>query len=280
MGVVNTTYTFTSTDTITSAKMNNIIDDTTFTSDAIQGTTLQVVSPGKLAVSAGGITSNEMAANSVVTAAITDSSVTTAKIADSNVTTAKIADSNVTTAKIADSSVTTAKIADSSVTPAKLSQPLTLGTAKATTSGSIVEFTGIPSWVKRITMIFDGVGTNGANNLDLQIGSGSYATSGYDTLCSYVGGSGSSVVAFGGGFGIVVGGSTGLCYGRYTLDLFGGNKYIGSGVFHVHTVGVAQYTMQSAGSSPVLSGPIDRIRIVVIGGANTFDSGSINIMYE
>jgi hypothetical protein len=101
MGVVNTTYTFTSTDTITSAKMNNIIDETTFTSDAIQGSTLQVVSPGKLAVSAGGITSNEMAANSVVTAAITDLNVTTAKIANLNVTTAKIADANVTSAKIA-----------------------------------------------------------------------------------------------------------------------------------------------------------------------------------
>ena len=91
MGVVNTTYTFLGTDTITSAKLNNIIDETTFTGDAIQGTTLQVVSPGKLAVSAGGITSNEMAANSVVTTAITDSSVTTAKIADSNVTQAKLA---------------------------------------------------------------------------------------------------------------------------------------------------------------------------------------------
>jgi hypothetical protein len=91
MGVVNTTYTFLGTDTITSSKLNNIIDDTTFTSDAIQGTTLQVVSPGKLAVSAGGITSNEMAANSVVTTAITDSNVTTAKIADANVTQAKLA---------------------------------------------------------------------------------------------------------------------------------------------------------------------------------------------
>jgi hypothetical protein len=68
MGVVNTTYTFTSTDTITSAKMNNIIDETTFTGDAIQGTTLQVVSPGKLAVSAGGITSNELASSAVTQA--------------------------------------------------------------------------------------------------------------------------------------------------------------------------------------------------------------------
>jgi microcystin-dependent protein len=70
MGVVNTTYTFTSTDTITSAKMNNIIDETTFTGDAIQGTTLQVVSPGKLAVSAGGITANEIADGQVLLAKI------------------------------------------------------------------------------------------------------------------------------------------------------------------------------------------------------------------
>jgi microcystin-dependent protein len=79
MGVVNTTYTFTSTDTITSAKMNNIIDETTFTSDAIQGTTLQVVSPGKLAVSAGGITSNELASGAVTTNALADGAVTQAK---------------------------------------------------------------------------------------------------------------------------------------------------------------------------------------------------------
>jgi hypothetical protein len=125
MGVVNTTYTFTSTDTITSAKMNNIIDETTFTGDAIQGTTLQVVSPGKLAVSAGGITSNELASNSVVAAKIANGAVITEKIFDSAITTIKLADSTssttgVTTAKIADSNVTTVKLADASVVAEKL----------------------------------------------------------------------------------------------------------------------------------------------------------------
>ena len=90
MGAVDTTYTFTATDTITSAKMNNIIDQTTITTDAIIGTTLDVAS-GKLKVRSAGITSNEMGANSVVTTAITDSNVTTAKIADANVTQAKLA---------------------------------------------------------------------------------------------------------------------------------------------------------------------------------------------
>lgn len=65
MGVVDTTYTFNSTDTITSSKLNNIIDDTTFTNDAISGSSLQVVSPGKLAVAAGGVTANELASGAV-----------------------------------------------------------------------------------------------------------------------------------------------------------------------------------------------------------------------
>lgn len=69
MGAVDTTYTFTATDTITSAKMNNIIDQTTITSDAIIGTTLDVAS-GKLKIRSAGITSNEMGAASVTQSAL------------------------------------------------------------------------------------------------------------------------------------------------------------------------------------------------------------------
>lgn len=74
MGAVNTTYTFTATDTITSAKMNNIIDQTTVTDEAIIGTTLEVAS-GKLKVRSQGITSNEMAANSVTSTNIVDGTI-------------------------------------------------------------------------------------------------------------------------------------------------------------------------------------------------------------
>ena len=80
MGVVNTSYTFTATDTITSAKMNNIIDDTIMTSTAVSGTTLQVTTSGQLAVNSQGITSNELASNAVITAKIADSSITQAKL--------------------------------------------------------------------------------------------------------------------------------------------------------------------------------------------------------
>jgi hypothetical protein len=127
MGAIDTNYTFTATDVITSTKMNNILDQSTITATAVFNSTLSIAS-GKLLVAAGGITSNELGANAVTTTAILDANVTTAKIADLNVTTAKIADSNVTTAKILDASVTTAKILDANITAAKLSGAQT-GTA-------------------------------------------------------------------------------------------------------------------------------------------------------
>ena len=82
MGAVDTTYTFTATDTITSAKMNNIIDQTTITTDAIIGTTLDVAS-GKLKIRSAGITSNELGTDSVTSNAIIAGAVTSAKLASS-----------------------------------------------------------------------------------------------------------------------------------------------------------------------------------------------------
>jgi hypothetical protein len=257
MGVVNTTYTFTSTDTITSAKMNNIIDETTFTGDAIQGTTLQVVSPGKLAVSAGGITSNELASNSVVTA--------------------KIADSNVTTAKIADSNVTTAKIADSSVTPVKLSQPLTSAIAQNTTSGTSIDFTGIPSWVKRITVMLNGISGNGSSNPMIQLGdSGGIENSGYAGSIGFSGAT-SNAAAFSSGFLFNLGvGAVTATSGVATLLNISGNVWI-----YAISAGYADQAYSlSGGGTKTLSETLDRLRITTVDGTDTFDAGSVNIMYE
>jgi len=84
MGAVNTTYTFTATDTITSTKMNNIIDETVMTADAVLGGSggsggLDIAS-GKLSISANAINSSRLATNSVTTNAITDGNVTPAKL--------------------------------------------------------------------------------------------------------------------------------------------------------------------------------------------------------
>ena len=253
MAILTKGQTFANADSVTSTKLNNLVDAAAFVSGAsgtTDDTSLEVNGSGRL------------------------------QIKDSGVTSAKIDNGAVTTVKIADSNVTTSKILDANVTPAKLSQPLTLETAKATTSGTTVEFTGIPSWVKRITMILNGVSINGVNSPEIQIGSGSYSTSGYDTVGSFVGETAQGLGASNSGFLIVLGNNSSLSYGRYTLDLIGGNQYIGSGVFHLHQIGTAQFTTQSAGVSPVLAGPISQIRLAVVGGGAAFDAGSINIMYE
>lgn len=77
-GVVETTNTFATNQVITSTVMNNIIDQTLFTSDALSGSTLALVA-GKIKVATSGITSNEMAVNAVTANAIADGAVTQAK---------------------------------------------------------------------------------------------------------------------------------------------------------------------------------------------------------
>jgi hypothetical protein len=106
MGAIDTSYTFTATDVITSTKMNNILDQSTITETAIIGSTLAVTT-GKLFVKAGGITSNELAVGAVTTTALTDLNVTTGKIADLGVTTGKINDLSVTFLKLATDAVAT-----------------------------------------------------------------------------------------------------------------------------------------------------------------------------
>ena len=151
-GVVETTNTFATNQVITSTALNNIIDQTLFTSDAIvaANTTLALVS-GKLKV--GTITSNEMGTGAVTANALASNAVTTVKILDANVTPSKLADSDFGDFTVAsgvatlDSNVvTTAKVADAAITAPKLDGAQT-GTAP---------IYGVRAWVN-----FDG--TTAAN---------------------------------------------------------------------------------------------------------------------
>jgi len=109
-GEISTTQVFADGDQVTSAKLNNLISQASFTANAITGTTL-VVTGGKLKV--GTITSAEIGAGAIVAAGIADDAVITSKIFDGNVTTAKIADLSVTVGKIANGTITFAKLATS-----------------------------------------------------------------------------------------------------------------------------------------------------------------------
>jgi hypothetical protein len=171
-GAVNTGYTFTDTDVITSAKMNNIIGETVMTTDAIIGSTL-AISSDKLRVNTAGITANELATGSVTTTAILDANVTTAKIADSNITTAKIADLNITTAKIADSNVTFPKLSLPSGFPIQVDQAVKTDTQTFTSNSTDwVDITGLSVTLTRAIASASGkVLIQGVVNTDTNNGS-------------------------------------------------------------------------------------------------------------
>ena len=151
------------------------------------------------------------------------------------------------------------------------------GTAVASTSGTSIDFTSIPSWVKRITLIFNGVSTNGGNPFLIQVGSGSVTTSGYASSCSYQGTSTSGTNGTA-GFYMWHGGAGEIQSGAFTIYLVSGTTYIGSGVFGYSSA--QSYSTTGGGTSPALGGALDRVRITTVNGTDTFDAGSINILYE
>ena len=152
---------------------------------------------------------------------------------------------------------------------------LTLATAQATTSGTSIDFTSIPSWVKRITVMFNAVSTNGTSYMQIQVGSGGVSTAGYASQFSG-GAAFSNVMAT--GFGVASMAAASAFTGSVTLCLIGSNTWIEQG--HLAYVSGSAVGWSSGGSSPSLSGALDRIRITTVNGTDAFDAGSVNIMYE
>jgi hypothetical protein len=155
---------------------------------------------------------------------------------------------------------------------------ITSGTAVASTSGTSIDFTSIPSWVKRITVMFNGVSTNGTSNPIIQIGAGSIETTGYLSGLGFAGASPSAAGPI--TVGLVCGGSVAanLHYGNITLALIGSNTWVYSLVGYLNLSGTVFGI--SAGGSKALGGTLDRVRITTVNGTDTFDAGSINILYE
>jgi len=158
---------------------------------------------------------------------------------------------------------------------ASVSISFTLGTEQATTSGTSIDFTGIPAGAKRITIMFKGVSTSGFDDLLIQLGdSGGVENAGYSAV-SFQG----VAVSFTTGFGLQVGAAGNVHNGAITLTLENAAAFswCASGVvaYDVSTTGVI-----TMGGSKSLSAELDRIRITTVGGTETFDAGAINISYE
>jgi hypothetical protein len=151
---------------------------------------------------------------------------------------------------------------------------LTSGTAVASTSGTSIDFTSIPSWVKRITVMFAGVSTNSSSSLLIQIGSGSVVVTGYSGQCN----TGNALTAMSTGFMVNSNMSAAnLHSGNAVINTLGSNIWSESGL--VLNQGVASNGCYSGGYL-TLGGTLDRVRITTVNGTDTFDAGTINILYE
>lgn len=166
--------------------------------------------------------------------------------------------------------------ADGTTTIAAPSNIIKSGTSVATTSGTAIDFTGIPSWVKRVTVMLNGVSLNGSASFLIQLGAGSFATTGYAASGNYLsGGVGSNGLSSTAGFPIFNGNTANIQTGHIVFTLQTGNTWVGSGVTSFDNTVTNGFT----GGKVTLSGALDRIRLTST-GTDTFDAGSVNILFE
>lgn len=154
---------------------------------------------------------------------------------------------------------------------------LVSGTSVASTSGTSIDFTSIPLWVKRITMMFNGVSTNGTSLIQIQLGdSGGVETTSYSS-----GAWTSNTTNANATTGFIIHGTNASAArvwdGAYTIVLQdAANTWVSTGMCNS-----LNDNSQSIGiGRKQLSATLDRVRITTVNGTDTFDLGSINILYE
>lgn len=157
---------------------------------------------------------------------------------------------------------------------------ITAGIAQTSGAGlaTSFDFTGIPSWVKRVTVMFNGVSIS-ASNLLVQIGAGSIVSTGYSGVSVLTAQGSNNPIYPGSGFQFSSNGAVSTCYGHLVLETLGSNNWIGIG-----QIGRPNDPPNSCitwtNGSVSLSGTLDRVRITTTTGIGTFSAGTVNILYE
>ena len=179
----------------------------------------------------------------------------------------------------ADGSTTITTLSATTITGTTVRGGVVSGTAVASTSGVSIDFTGIPSWAKRVTVMFDGVSTNGSSVILVQIGATTFTTTGYlGSGTSALHNNAPAILNFTTGFGVGADSQASFVrQGSIQLNAFNGsNRWVCNGFMSQSDIG----RHQIVGGAVTLSGTLDRVRITTVNGTDTFDAGSINILYE
>jgi hypothetical protein len=157
---------------------------------------------------------------------------------------------------------------------------INLGTPVASTSGTAINFTGIPVGVKRVTINLAAVSTNGTSPLLIQIGA---SGAGIETT-GYLGAGSdfsNAVVTANSTTGFLMGtvsAAAEVIQGTITLTLENSAAFTWCCAGMVGWSGSA--IMQIGAGRKSIAAVLDRVRITTSGGVDTFDAGEINITYE
>jgi hypothetical protein len=144
-------------------------------------------------------------------------------------------------------------------------------------SGSTsVDFTSMPSWINIITVTFRNISTNSNSNLLVQLGTSSgVTTSGYVSTSIDFDGSGSVTTSSTSGFVMKVNPSSNIINGTMTIAYTGSNAWVNN-----HTASNSTTIMQVGGGTIALGGTLDRVRITTVSGSDTFNAGTLNVLYQ
>lgn len=138
-------------------------------------------------------------------------------------------------------------------------------------ASSSIDFTGIPSWVKRITVIFSGLSLSSTADILVQLGdAGGIEATGYISTSATAAANSSSTT----GFVIRVAAAANVLSGIATIQNVTGNSWVCS-----HSTKVATTATPCGGGDKTLSDTLTQIRITTT-STDTFDAGTVNIMYE
>lgn len=156
--------------------------------------------------------------------------------------------------------------------------PLLSGTVQTPTTAS-ADFTGIPSWVKRITVLLSDISTSGTNTILIRIGSGSFETTSYTGTVSRQSPSGNTNTAFTTGFLLTDTNTAANAWsGAIRLTNLTGNTWVCDGIQSNGLGSTSAYVSYISGFR-ALSGVLDRVQLIT-SSTNVFDGGSVNILYE
>jgi hypothetical protein len=184
-----------------------------------------------------------------------------------------------TAAKLAIGTARQALTVNAGATAPAWANPITIGTEQASTSGTSIDFTGIPAGVRRITIMFVGVSTNGSAEPWVQLGDADgFEASGYTSTIAVLSNVNTVVVTDEtNAFQVSTQGATVALTGTLVLCLEDAAQFtwMASGNFNR-----SDTVFNVVAGSKSLSAELTQVRITTSNGSDAFDAGAININYE